>query len=137
MIVSLWSETGAAAADDITGLCGDARLNYAATVVLDRYLIDLCQAISTATSGSDQAWSLIVKADPLVISTDIAVPLGLIVNELVTNAIQHSRPMGEGGSVHIVLKSRREQCTANAHFSFWWLGLLRTVRRCGRKASSV
>jgi two-component sensor histidine kinase len=84
------------------------KYDYVDTVVLDRYLIDLCQAISTATSGSDRAGSLIVKADPLVISTDMAVPLGLIVNELVTNAIQHSRPVGEGGSVHIVLKSRRD-----------------------------
>jgi two-component sensor histidine kinase len=33
------------------------------------------------------------------------VPLGLIVNELVTNAIQHSRPDGEGGSLHIVLEA--------------------------------
>jgi len=84
------------------------KYDYVDTVVLDRYLIDLCQAISTATSGSDRVWSLLVKADPLVISTDMAVPLGLIVNELVTNAIQHSRPMGEGGSVHIVLRSRRD-----------------------------
>ena len=38
-------------------------------------------------------------------STDIAVPLALIVNELVTNAIQHSRPVGEGGDVRIVLTS--------------------------------
>jgi two-component sensor histidine kinase len=44
-----------------------------------------------------------LDADPLVISTDIAVPLGLIVNEVVTNAIQHSRPAGEGGSVNVVL----------------------------------
>jgi two-component sensor histidine kinase len=43
--------------------------------------------------------------NPLIISTDIAVPLGLIVNELVTNAIQHSRPVGEGGSVHITLEA--------------------------------
>jgi two-component sensor histidine kinase len=75
------------------------------TVALDRYLTDLCQAIATASSSSDRTWSLIVDADPLSISTDIAVPLALIVNELVTNAIQHSRPAGRGGRVHIVLKS--------------------------------
>jgi two-component system, sensor histidine kinase PdtaS len=33
------------------------------------------------------------------------VPLGLIVNELVTNAIQHSRPSSEGGRVQIVLRT--------------------------------
>jgi len=30
------------------------------------------------------------------------------VNELVTNAIQHSRPVGESGSVHIVLKDHAD-----------------------------
>ena len=80
------------------------KYDYVGTVALDRYLIDLCQGIASASSSSDLVWSLIVDADSLIISTDIAVPLGLIVNELVTNAIQHSRPAGEGGSVHIVLK---------------------------------
>jgi two-component sensor histidine kinase len=76
------------------------------TVVLDRYLIDLCQGITAASSGPDQTWPIVVDADPLVISTDVAVPLALIVNELVTNAIQHSRPAGEGGAVHISLKTK-------------------------------
>jgi two-component sensor histidine kinase len=41
--------------------------------------------------------------DPLTISNDIAVPLALIVNELLTNAIQHSRPISDGGTVHVVV----------------------------------
>jgi two-component sensor histidine kinase len=32
------------------------------------------------------------------------VPLALVVNELVTNAIQHSKPIGESGTLHILLK---------------------------------
>jgi two-component sensor histidine kinase len=78
------------------------------TVALDRYLIDLCQGITAASSSPDRAWSLVVDAVPLIISTDVAVPLALIVNELITNAIQHSRPVGESGSVHIVLKDRAD-----------------------------
>ena len=74
------------------------------TVVFDRYLVDLCQAITAASSSPDRAWSLVVDADPLIISTDMAVPLGLVVNELITNAIQHSKPRGESGTVHILLK---------------------------------
>ena len=74
------------------------------TVVLDRYLIDLCQAITVASSSPDRTWSLVVDADPLIISTDVAVPLALVVNELVTNAIQHSKPIGESGTLHIMLK---------------------------------
>jgi two-component sensor histidine kinase len=81
------------------------KYDYVGTVALDRYLIDLSQGIASAASSIDRPWTIIVNADPLIISTDTAVPLGLIVNELVTNAIQHSRPAGEGGSVHIVLEA--------------------------------
>ena len=64
--------------------------------------------ITAASSSPDQAWTLAVDADPLVVPTDLAVPLGLIVNELVTNAIQHSRPTSRGGRVQIVLRTAPE-----------------------------
>jgi two-component sensor histidine kinase len=75
------------------------------TVALDRYLVDLCREITAASSSSDRAWTLAVEADPLVIRTDLAVPLGLIINELVTNAIKHSQPSNGGGCVQIVHKT--------------------------------
>jgi len=78
--------------------------DYVGTFALDRYLVDLCQGIATASSSPDRTWSLVVDADPLFVSTDIAMRLGLIVNELVTNSIQHSRPAGDGGTVRIALK---------------------------------
>ena len=81
------------------------KYDYVGTVALDRYLIDLCREVASASSSSDRTWTIIVVADPFIISTDIAVPLGLIVNELVTNAIQHSRPADEGGSVHVKLEA--------------------------------
>jgi len=81
------------------------------TVALDRYLVDLCQEITSVSSSPDRTWPLVIDADRLVIATDVAVPLALIVNELITNAIQHSRPVGEGGNVRIVLKD------ATDHFS--------------------
>jgi two-component sensor histidine kinase len=80
------------------------RSDEVGTVALHRYLVDLCRGITAASSSSNQAWALAVDAAPLVIRTDLAVPLGLIVNELVTNAIQHSRPSSRGGRVDIALK---------------------------------
>jgi two-component sensor histidine kinase len=78
------------------------------TVALDRYLVDLCREITASSSSSDRAWTIAVDADPLLIRTDLAVPLGLIVNELVTNAIKHSRPSSRTGRVQIVLKMAPE-----------------------------
>jgi two-component sensor histidine kinase len=74
------------------------------TVALDRYLVNLCQHITSASSSPDRG-PLIVDVAPIVIATDVAVPLALIVNELITNAIQHSKPVGESASVHVVLKT--------------------------------
>jgi two-component sensor histidine kinase len=68
-------------------------------------LLDLCQEITAASSSPDKAWTIAVEAAPLIVRTDLAVPLGLIVNELVTNAIRHSRPPNGGGRVQIALKT--------------------------------
>jgi two-component sensor histidine kinase len=38
----------------------------------------------------------------------MAVPLGLIVNELLTNAIQHSQSTGEERAVHVVLSGQTD-----------------------------
>jgi two-component sensor histidine kinase len=75
------------------------------TVAIDRYLIDLCRGIGAASSSPDQAWSIAVDADPLVIPTDVGVPLGLIVNELITNAIRHSTVVRDSGSIRVLLEA--------------------------------
>jgi len=36
--------------------------------------VDLCREITAALSSLDQAWTLAVDADPLVIPTDLAMP---------------------------------------------------------------
>ena len=77
---------------------------YVGTVQLDEYLTDLCQEIATASGIPDRGWSLIVDAGSLTVANDIAVPLALIVNELLTNAIQHS----EGESVQIAISDHPE-----------------------------
>jgi two-component sensor histidine kinase len=83
--------------------------DYVGTVQLDQYLTDLCQEIANASGDLDRTGSLVVDAVPLIIRNDIAVPLALIVNELLTNAIQHSRPVGEGGAIQVVVRSQPDE----------------------------
>lgn len=60
-----------------------------ATVTLDSFLKDLCADIGkTLRSASDLEVELVAVEVP----TDKAVPLALIVNELVTNAIKYGKP---------------------------------------------
>jgi hypothetical protein len=56
------------------------------TIDLDVFLADLCANMGHALGCSDG-----LKADlmPVKISTDVAIPLALIVNELVTNAVKY------------------------------------------------
>jgi two-component sensor histidine kinase len=78
--------------------------DYSGTVRLDEYLADLCHEIAKASGIPDRGWSLILDAGALTVANDIAVPLALIVNELLTNAIQHS----EGGAVQIAVSDHPE-----------------------------
>jgi two-component system, sensor histidine kinase PdtaS len=80
--------------------------DYIGTVQLDQYLTELCQEIATASGSPERTCSLIVDGVPLTISNDIAVPLGLTVNELLANAIQHSQSIGDGRAIHVALSGQ-------------------------------
>ena len=61
-------------------------------------LRDLCEDLQNIAPKCQ----LVCEAPPVVMPTDMAVPLGLVVNELVTNAFKHGCPEG-CGEVRIVI----------------------------------
>lgn len=62
------------------------------TVAIDDYLRDLVGAITMATNGPGTQATISLDLARHDLGMDSAVPLGLIVNELVTNALKHGRP---------------------------------------------
>ena len=65
------------------------------------YLDDLCANIRRAVSAAEQRHVLIVEADPVDLPSWRATALGLIVNELVTNAVKHAYADGEAGPIAV------------------------------------
>ncbi len=87
-------------------------------VEMDDYLAGLVDELERATHSADAvppdggadlpARRIALRADPLRVETDKAVPLGLIVNELVTNALKYAYPTNQPGQVRVLLRRAGE-----------------------------
>jgi two-component sensor histidine kinase len=56
------------------------------------FMNEFCRRLQGATGAN----ILYCRADPMLLSADHAIPLGLLINELVTNAMKHGYPDGAG-----------------------------------------
>lgn len=70
------------------------------------YLSNLAADIATAAPRH----ATVVDVEPAIVSADVAVPIGLLVNELVTNAYKHAYAPGTAGEVRIAGRRTKEQC---------------------------
>jgi PAS domain S-box-containing protein len=74
------------------------------TIAVDAYLREIAKTMSASLLGNASTITIEVKAEALDIDSDRAVPFGLLVNELGTNAIKHAFPGGKGRVVLNVKK---------------------------------
>src|SRR3984893_9261495 len=70
--------------------------SHGQTVAVDAYLREIAKTMSASLLGNTSGIKIEVKAEALHIDPDRAVPFGLLVNELATNAIKHAFPHGSG-----------------------------------------
>ena len=76
-------------------------------VHLRKYFTDLCASIGASMIRDPEQLRLSVEADESVATADISVSLGLIVTELVINALKHAFPDGRGGAIMVSYQSHQ------------------------------
>jgi two-component sensor histidine kinase len=74
-------------------------------VVLHTYFTQLCQSLGASMIRDHDHFSLAVTADRSVVAADVSVSLGLIVTELVINALKHAFPERHTGRIIVDYQS--------------------------------
>jgi two-component sensor histidine kinase len=74
-------------------------------VALAKYLTDLCASLGASMIRDHDQISITVKADGSMASADTSVSLGLIVTELVINALKHAFPSHRRGIIKVGYQS--------------------------------
>lgn len=74
-------------------------------VPVQPYLSGIAASLHSSLIGEAIDIEILVEAEPLLIDADKAVSIGLIVNELATNAVKHAFPTG-GGRITLTMERR-------------------------------
>jgi PAS domain S-box-containing protein len=80
-----------------------------AAVDMASYIKHLCQQLFHALAATPDMFHLRLELASVSLGVDQAIPCGLLVNELVTNAFKHAFPAGRGGEVRVELQPLRDK----------------------------
>ena len=80
-------------------------------VALRVYFLELCESLAASMISDPAKLSIAVEADESLVDADKSVSLGLIVTELVINALKHAFPRRRRGAIVVSYRSRGQEWT--------------------------
>jgi two-component sensor histidine kinase len=80
-----------------------------AEIDLGEYVNDLVTHLFRSYKADGKGITLKVQAEDVHLGIDMAVPCGLIINELISNALKHAFPNGRQGEILVELQKNQQQ----------------------------
>ena len=81
-----------------------------AAVDFSKYASDLCEQLIQTYGHPAGLVRLTKSLEPFRLDIDQAIPCGLVLNEIMSNAIKHAFPNGREGTIHLTLRRRSGAC---------------------------
>jgi PAS domain S-box-containing protein len=73
------------------------------SIDLSDYIEDLCRLLSQSYLANSDDIGFEIRLEHVRVPIDTAIPLGLILNELITNALKHAFPAGRKGRIRVAV----------------------------------
>jgi PAS domain S-box-containing protein len=73
------------------------------SISLQTYVEELCERLGTAFYARERGIAFITEVEPIDVVMDTAIPLGLLINEVISNSLKHGFPDGRTGSIRVRL----------------------------------
>lgn len=80
------------------------------SIELGSYISDLCAQLGMAAAADTRNIAFATRMERIEVGLELAVPLGLLLNELISNSLKHAFPDGRSGEIQVTLRCTDAQC---------------------------